>query len=329
MNRLTLLLPLLLLIGCSTKEDTADATRASAEHVDNLDYVNLSLNWFPEAEHGGYYAALVHGFYEEAGLGVTIRPGGPNAPVVQEVALGRTEFGIANADQILIARGQEAPIKALFAPLQNSPRCLMVHEASGIDGFDDMNDMTIALSDGKPFAMFLRKKFSFKNVDFVPYPGNVSEFLLKEKFAQQAYVFSEPFVAKESGGDPKTLMVSDTGFNPYASVLFASDKMLENDAETIQRFVAATAKGWEQYLKDPTRTNEHIAKQNADMGMDILNFGAKSLQSLCQPTPDVRIGSMTLERWQTLREQMEDIAAMNADDFSTEEAFTNDFLRKE
>ena len=40
--------------------------------------MTLQLNWFPEAEHGGYYAALVRGYYRDAGLDVKILPGGPN-----------------------------------------------------------------------------------------------------------------------------------------------------------------------------------------------------------------------------------------------------------
>jgi ABC-type nitrate/sulfonate/bicarbonate transport system substrate-binding protein len=36
--------------------------------------VELALNWFPEAEHGGYFAAVVHGFYKEAGISVKILP---------------------------------------------------------------------------------------------------------------------------------------------------------------------------------------------------------------------------------------------------------------
>ena len=65
--------------------------------------VKLMLNWYPEAEHGGYYAALVHGFYREEGLDVTIIKGGPNAPVVPQTARGAVEFGITNADRILLA----------------------------------------------------------------------------------------------------------------------------------------------------------------------------------------------------------------------------------
>ena len=51
--------------------------------------VSLQLNWFPEAEHGGFFAADVHGFYDDSKLDVEIRPGGPGTQVVTQVATGR------------------------------------------------------------------------------------------------------------------------------------------------------------------------------------------------------------------------------------------------
>ena len=44
--------------------------------------LQLQLNWIPDAQHGGFYAALVEGFYEEEGLHVKIVPGGPGRYLV-------------------------------------------------------------------------------------------------------------------------------------------------------------------------------------------------------------------------------------------------------
>ena len=67
--------------GCSEDRDSKEAV---SENIDllttegkSLTPVTLQLNWFPEAEHGGYYAALVHGFFANEGLDVEIIPGGP------------------------------------------------------------------------------------------------------------------------------------------------------------------------------------------------------------------------------------------------------------
>ena len=62
----------LLLLGCSS-EKTPDEKSA---RTDDPTQVRLALNWFPEAEHGGFYAALVHGYYQKRGLQVEILGGG-------------------------------------------------------------------------------------------------------------------------------------------------------------------------------------------------------------------------------------------------------------
>ncbi len=84
---------------------TAESTAA----VRPADKVKLLLNWYPEAEHGGYYAALVRGYYREAGLDVEILAGVPNTPVIQEVAREQVTFGVDNADKVLLARAQQRP----------------------------------------------------------------------------------------------------------------------------------------------------------------------------------------------------------------------------
>lgn len=313
------------LFGCAE-----DAPRPTDSPANNkaADKVDLVLNWYPEAEHGGYYAALVHGYYAEAGLDVTIVPGGPNAPVLQKVATGAATFGVSNADQVLLARAQDAPLVAVMAPLQISPRCLMVHRKSGIRQFEQLQRMTIAMSSGAAWAQFLKKRLPLTDVTFVP-PGSVAQFLNDENFAQQAYVFSEPFVAESQGGDPHCLMVSDLGFNPYTSVLFVSQDTMNQKADLVRRMVAASVRGWTTYLEAPDSTNKHIHKQNPEMSLEILKFGAQAMQPLCKPAdadaPD-SLGQMTAGRWNELVEQMVEVGALQPGATSGDAAHTIQFL---
>ena len=105
-----------LLVGCGRDrlDTTADPSREGERSV------ILQLNWFPEAEHGGFYAAQLHGYFREEGLDVEIVPGGPNAPVVAQVDSRRADFGVANADRILLGRAAGAEVVALMAPSINS-----------------------------------------------------------------------------------------------------------------------------------------------------------------------------------------------------------------
>lgn len=311
--------------GCQPTAKDAAQPRDSAT-AGELIKVRLALNWYPEAEHGGYYAALTQGYYRQEGIDVEIIKGGPKAPVIPQVDSGQFEFGIYNADGLITARSKDADVVAVFAPLQISPRAIMVHAASGIDDFSQLKSVTLAADHSQAYFAFLKQKVALDGVKVVPYQGNVASFLADPNFAQQAYVFSEPFVAEQQGGDPKSLLVADLGFNPYTSVLITSDPYLAEHADVVQAMVSASRRGWEQYLESPDETNRHIRELNPEMSLAALEYGVNALRPLV--LDDVAktegIGDMTLERWRTLAGQLEELGI--AEPVDVDNVFTTRFL---
>ena len=293
--------------------------------------IKLALNWFPEAEHGGYYAALVHGYFQDEGLTVEIEPGGPGAPVVTLVTGHPWRFGVDNADKLLLGSAQEADVVAVFAPIQHSPRCILVHADVGIETFDDLTrqtGFTLAMNSGQPFAQFLLKKLPLDDLRVVTYPGNINQFLLDKKFGVQAYSFSEPFVARTQGVQTKNLMVSELGFNPYTSVLLVNGALVKEQPDVVRKMVRASRRGWQKYLSDPTETNQHIHEQNPEMGLDVLQFGVAALRPLCLPhdVPASTLGQMSAERWETLASQMVESGSIPAGSVDVFRSYSLEFL---
>lgn len=319
--RCCLILVFLFVAGC--EEPPAD--ESAKQGWGPQDPVRIGLNWYPEAEHGGYYAAIVNKHFEKQGIYVEITPGGPDTPIMQQVARGYSHFGVTNADQLLLAINQGAPLVALMAPIQNSPRCLMVHADSDIKRFDQLQDMTIGMRGGAAWAEFLKQELPLSGVEIVP-PGNLALFLEDKTRAQQGYVFSEPFVAEKQGFPVRSLMVSDLGFNPYTSVLFCDRYLLDSDPELVRRLVAACQSGWQDYLDDPESTNVYIHEQNPKMDLDVLAYGASALVPLCATPEDQSVGSMTNSRWQTLVDQMVGLTLIKSENLMIEKLFTNEFL---
>ncbi len=317
----------ILLVGCgdsprdSLEPQQEDAAGAPAD-------VRLALNWFPEAEHGGYYAAQVAEDYGAEGLNVEILSGGPGVSPVPRVAAGKVNFGVCNADDLLLARAQEAPVVALMAPIQNSPRCIMVHAGSGIESLMDLRDLTLAMNAGKAFAAYLRLHAPLDGVKIVPYPGTVAQFLLDQNYAQQAYAFSEPFVAKREGGDPRVLMLREIGFNPYTSVLITNERLLREKPEQVGAMVRASVRGWRAYLSAPGPADELIHRFNPRMSLEILCFGAEIIKelSLTESTTQQGVGHMSCDRWATLLGQLEELGLIEPGSVNVEEAFTSEFL---
>src|SRR5438477_1751594 len=79
------------------------------------DRVKIALNWVPEPEFGGIYAAQVNGAFARLDLDVNIQPGGAGAPTWQMIGSGQTDFAVSSADEVVIARSRGADVVAIFA----------------------------------------------------------------------------------------------------------------------------------------------------------------------------------------------------------------------
>lgn len=307
--------------SCGSEQGPA-AKKNSAQKV------KLALNWFPEAEHGGFYAAQLHDYFKIENLDVDIQKGGPSAPVVQKVATGQVEFAVANADDVLSARAMGADVVAIMAPIQINPRCIMVRKNSNVKKFDDLQNMTLAMSARPSFSHYLKAKFPFKNLRIVPYPPSINTFINEKNFAQQAYNISEPFLAEKNGVPVHVMMVSDTGFNPYCSVLITKESTIKQKPELVKKMVKASIKGWEQYLKSPNTTHQHISSINELMPMDILNFGAEKLKTMVWNDDAKKngLGTMSKKRWTQLHQQLIEAKVLKEGKLDPSEAFTTQFM---
>ncbi|MCC9603923.1 ABC transporter substrate-binding protein [Stieleria sp. JC731] len=292
--------------------------------------VNVQLNWYPESEHGGLYQALTEGFYKDAGLEVSIQPGGRATPVGPELELGRAQFAIANADDVVIFRAQGLDVVAVMAAMQNHPRCIIARQDSGVEGFDDLAGKTFQRQAGRAFVEFLRAKKYLENVQEVPYHGSIASMVADPNVVIQGYSCAEPLLAKQQGIEVNTLMVSDLGFNPYSSVLVTTGKLIRENPAMVQTFVDATREGWKRYLTDGAKGNKLILSIN-EQGMteEALQFGAESMVDLAMPNDASidTVGSMTSERWQTLYEQLVELKVVESDKVKADECFTLQFLK--
>src|SRR2546423_11053995 len=105
-------------VGCKREAASVNGAAASAAPQ----RVQIALNWKPEPEFGGFYAAQASGAYAPRGLDVEILPGGSGTPTVQMVGAGRAEFGIASADEVILARQNHNDVVAIFAGYWTNPQ---------------------------------------------------------------------------------------------------------------------------------------------------------------------------------------------------------------
>jgi NitT/TauT family transport system substrate-binding protein len=264
--------------------------------------IRLTLNWKPDPQFGGFYAAP----FDKHGLDVEILPGGAGTPTVQMIGAGSTEFGIVSADQLVVTRSQGNDVVALFAVFQNCPQGIMAHASRHLGSIGDVvKDGTLAIEHGLPYARILEKKYGFDHVKVVPSPGgDISAFLRDEKFAQQCFVMSEPLQAKHAGVDVKVFPVADIGYNPYTTVLATSGAQLKSDPDRAKAMVAAVREGWQAYLNDPKAANTKMHELNPSMDAAAFAEVAEAQKPYIETGT---LGSMTAEHWTTLIGQLAEL----------------------
>lgn len=278
------------------------ACSGSAEQGPSMRSVKLALNWYPEPEFGGFYEGVLGGHYEAAGFDVEILPGGPGAPTLQLLATGQTDVAITAADELLLQRNKGVKALGIWAAFQHSPQGIMVREDAGITTLaqlKELPDAKLAIEIGSPFHKHLWSAGGLEGkVAAVPYGGSVGPFLAGSVPAQQAYITSEPCVARAKGVDVAFIAARESGWNPYGTVVAVADPA----PEWADEFVVATQNAWRAYLQDPARANAEIARQNPQLTAEQLDCVTQAQRPFV--TGDEGLGSMSEHRWEDMARQL-------------------------
>jgi NitT/TauT family transport system substrate-binding protein len=260
-------------VGCARKEAavTTPTTKPAA-----LRKVVMQTDWFPEAEHGGFYQALAKGFYRDAGLDVDILSGGPGVAIKLSVAKGVADFGMNRSDDVIMAASQGMPLLMIGAVLQHDPEALLVHEESPVKSLADLNGRNVIAPPSMTWIPYVQKKYG---ITFALTRTNYSlaVFLADKNVIQQCIVTSEPYFAAQRGVRVRTVALSDEGYDPYHTIICRRE-LARTSPAVVRAFLAASIRGWRDYLDgDPAPANALILQRNADMTAGQLAYSRDAL----------------------------------------------------
>lgn len=238
---------LFFLAGCQPSQ--------SGQNNDGRFKVVLQTDWYPQPEHGGFYQALVEGYYAEEGLDVEILPGGPNTVSLEKVALGQVQFAMGKSNDVLMHISRGVPVIMVGALLQHDPQALLFHQENPIRDFSDLDGKRIMAGPGSAFLELIRRKYQVQ-FDLLPLDYGIGQFLRDKEFIQQCFITSEPYFAEKQGANPGAILIRESGFDPY-HVWYTRSDFVQKHPDIVEKFSRATIKGWQNYLfGDRTRTNE-------------------------------------------------------------------------
>jgi len=246
-----------------------------------LDEITFGTNWVAEAEHGGFYQAVVDGTYEKYGLKVTIIPKAEQAMLLG----GKIQFYMqGNLLGTFSAAEQDVPVVEVAAIFQKDPQIIMAHPESGLKTFADLAKLkSLFIGDDLYATGYQWMEAAYPGItdeQRKPYNYSVAPFLADKESGQQGYLTSEPYTVKKEGGfEPTVFLMADAGYTTTSTMIEGMQDYVAKNPDITKRFVEASIIGWYNYLYgDNKATNELLKKDNPDMDDEQIAFTIKQMK---------------------------------------------------
>ncbi len=233
----------------------------SAQAADDL---TLQLKWVTQAQFAGYYVAKDKGFYEEAGLDVTINPGGPDIAPPQVIAGGGADVIVDWMPSALASREKGVPLVNIAQPFKRSGMMLTCRKDTGITKPEDFRGKTLGVwffGNEYPFLAWMAKlgiptDGSAQGVKVLKQGFNVDPLLQKQADCISTMTYNEYWQVIDAGIKPEDLVVfkyEDQGVATLEDGLYVMEANLQDPAfvDRMARFVAASQKGWAWARENP------------------------------------------------------------------------------
>lgn len=318
---------LLFLTACSSSEETAtdtaiettDAATTEANATEEaaacteLTPVSLQLQWFVQAQFGGYYAAKDLGYYEEQCLDVTILEGGVDIVPQTVLAQGGADYAISWVPKALASREQGAGIVNVAQVYQTSGTLQVSWADSNITTAADLAGKKVGnWGFGNEYELFAGMTKAgldpAKDVELIQQQFDMQALLNREIDAAQAMTYNEyaqvlETVNPDTGelyqpGDFNIINWNDEGTAMYQDAIWASEERLADAAyqDTTQRFVTASLKGWIHCRDNAQECADIITANGSKLGASHQLWMMNEVNKLIWPSA-MGIGVIEPELW--------------------------------
>jgi NitT/TauT family transport system substrate-binding protein len=303
------LLPVLVLaaalavVGCGGGDDDDEATPA-----EDLTPVTLQSKWVVQAQFAGYYAAVDQGFYEDEGLDVTIRAGGPDIVPEQVVLGGQAEFGIDWLDALLATRDQGQNIVNIAQVFARSGMTEVTWKDTGLDQIADLRGKKVGVwlggNEHKLFAALTKNGLDpQQDVEVVAQPFDMNLFLNREVDAAAAMTYNELAQVLETENQDtgelytldelNVLRMSELGTGALEDGIFVRENWVEDAAnqDVARRFLKASFRGWIFCRDNPDGCVDIVLENGPTLGEGHQRWMMNEINDLIWPN-DLGIGVM-------------------------------------
>ncbi|WP_159950653.1 ABC transporter substrate-binding protein [Rhizobium sp. 18065] len=254
----------------------AAAVSLTAMQAAAADKVTLQLKWVTQAQFAGYYVAKDKGFFEEEGLDVEIKPGGPDIAPPQVLAGGGADVIVDWMPSALATREKGVPLVNIAQPFKSSGMMLTCLKETGITKPEDFKGKTLGVwffGNEYPFLSWMgtlgiKTDGSEGGVTVLKQGFNVDPLLQKQAACISTMTYNEYWQVIDAGikaEDLVTFKYEDEGVATLEDGLYVLEDKLADPAfkEKMIKFVRASMKGWKYAESNPDEAAEIVLENDA------------------------------------------------------------------
>jgi NitT/TauT family transport system substrate-binding protein len=223
--------------------------------------VTVQLKWVAQSQFAGYYVAAAKGYYKEAGLDVTIRPGGPDISPVQALVGKQADIAVNWLPDALAAREAGSALVNVAQVFNKSGLMLTCKKSSGVTSPKDLKGKTLGVWYGGneyPFMSYMAKLGldTTKDVKILKQGFNVDPLLQNQAACISTMIYNEYWQVIDAGvkeSDLVTFFYEEQGVASLEDGLYVMEANLKDPAFVARmgKFVKATMRGWNEAVKNP------------------------------------------------------------------------------
>jgi putative hydroxymethylpyrimidine transport system substrate-binding protein len=323
-------LAVLVVLGLAACGERTEPT-AGARSTERVDLV---LDFFPNADHAGLYAAIGTGEFKTAGLDVKPRtPSDPAAPL-KLVAAGRADLAISYEPELLLARAKGAKLVSIGALVQKPLTSLISIGSKAIKAPGQLEDKKVGTA-GIPYQdAYLQtiakqagidpQRVKSINVGFNLVPALVSK---KVDAVLGMFWNVEGVELERQHRKPRILRMEQVGVPTYNElVVVAREQDVRTRGPLLRRFMRALARGHQRLRSDVNAGVDELVKANPDLDRKLQTAQVKATLPVFFPTgKDHPFGFQDPQEWRRYATWMSDNGLIPGTQTS-QRAFTNEFL---
>src|SRR3954452_12040800 len=264
--------------------------------------VRLQLQWFTQAQFGGYFAALDKGYYKDAGLDVQILEGGTDIVPQTQLAQGQADYAIAWVPKALQSREQGAGITDVAQVFQRSGTLQVSFKDENITKAANLKGKKVGnWGFGNEFELFAGMTKAgldpSKDVTLVQQQFDMQALLKGDIDAAQAMDYNEYAQVLEATnpktgklyqpGDFNVISWQDEGTAMLQDAIWANTEKLGDKTyqDTTVKFIEASLKGWAFCRDNAEKCRDIVVAKGSKLGASHQLWQMNEVNKLIWPAP--------------------------------------------